>query len=94
MIVAVGLSATMTEFLDRGRSGSNASTFLTRLQVGSAVVDSRVIAALYRSRVSTGAILLMIVAALVAVGRGAVRIRGGRWGARLAPPDLERSGSR
>jgi uncharacterized membrane-anchored protein len=66
MIITVGLSATMTEFLDRGRSGSNASTFLTRLQVGGAVVDSRAIAALYRSRVSTGAILLMIVAALVA----------------------------
>jgi uncharacterized membrane-anchored protein len=67
MVVTVGLSATMTEFLDRGRSGSNASTFLTRLQVGGAIVDSRVIAALYRSRVSTGAVVLMIVAALVAV---------------------------
>lgn len=67
MIVTVGLSATMTEFLDRGRSGSNASTFLTRLQVGGAIVDSRVIAALYRSRVSIGAIVLMVVAALVAV---------------------------
>ena len=44
MIVTVGLSATMAEFLDRGRSGSNASTFLTRLQIGGAVVDSRVIA--------------------------------------------------
>ncbi|HEY0816650.1 MAG TPA: putative cytokinetic ring protein SteA [Pseudonocardia sp.] len=67
LVVTVGLSATMTEFLDRGRSGSNASTFLTRLQVGGAIVDSRVIAALYRSRVSTGAIVLMIIAALVAV---------------------------
>ncbi|MBA3906875.1 MAG: thiamine pyrophosphokinase [Pseudonocardiales bacterium] len=67
MIVTVGLSATMTEFLDRGRSGSNASTFLTRLQVGGAIVDSRVIAALYRSRVSIGAIVLMVAAALVAV---------------------------
>ena len=45
MIVTVGLSATMAEFLDRGRSGSNASTFLTRLQVGGAIVDSRAIAA-------------------------------------------------
>ena len=68
MIVTVGLSATMTEFLDRGRSGSNASTFLTRLQVGGAIVDSRVIAALYRSRVSTGAIVLLIIAALIAAG--------------------------
>ena len=30
----------MSEFLDRGRSGSNASTFLTRLQVGGKVVDA------------------------------------------------------
>lgn len=67
MVVTVGLSATMTEFLDRGRSGSIASTFLTRLQVGGAIVDSRVIAALYRSRVSMGAIVLMVLAALVAV---------------------------
>lgn len=65
-VVTVGLSATMAEFLDRGRSGSNASTFLTRLQLGGALVDSRVIAALYRSRISTGAILLMIGAVLAA----------------------------
>lgn len=68
LIVTVGLSATMVEFLDRGRSGSNASTFLTRLQVGGALVDGRVLASLYRSRISTGAILLMIAAAVVAIG--------------------------
>ncbi|GAA2541119.1 putative cytokinetic ring protein SteA [Pseudonocardia hydrocarbonoxydans] len=67
MVVTVGLSASMAEFLDRGRSGSNASTFLTRLQLGGTLVDGRVIAALYRSRVSLGAILLMVGAALVAV---------------------------
>ena len=67
MVVTVGLSATMGEFLDRGRAGSNASTFLTRLQLGGALVDSRVITALYRSRVSTGAILLLIGAAVVAI---------------------------
>jgi uncharacterized membrane-anchored protein len=67
LVVTVGLSASMAEFLDRGRSGSNASTFLTRLRVGGALVDSRVIATLYRSRLSIGAILLMIAAVLVAV---------------------------
>ena len=66
LVVTVGLSATMAEFLDRGRSGSNASTFLTRLQLGGALVDARVIAALYRSRISAGAILLLIGAVLVA----------------------------
>jgi len=68
LVVTVGLSASMAEFLDRGRSGSNASTFLTRLQLGGTLVDGRVIAALYRSRVSFGAIVLMVAAALVAVG--------------------------
>ncbi|NMI00151.1 putative cytokinetic ring protein SteA [Pseudonocardia acidicola] len=67
LIVTVGLTASMAEFLDRGRSGSNASTFLTRLQLGGTLVDGRVIAALYRSRISFGAIALMIGAALVAV---------------------------
>lgn len=67
LVVTVGLSASMAEFLDRARSGSNASTFLTRLQLGGTLVDGRVIASLYRSRVSLGAILLMIGAALVAI---------------------------
>ena len=67
LVVTVGLSANMAEFLDRGRAGSNASTFLTRLQLGGTLVDSRVIATLYRSRISVGAILLLISAAVVAV---------------------------
>jgi uncharacterized membrane-anchored protein len=67
VVVTVGLSASMAEFLDRGRSGSNASTFLTRLQLGGTLVDGRVIASLYRSRVSLGAVVLMVMAALVAV---------------------------
>lgn len=67
LIATVGLSASMGEFLDRGRTGSNASTFLTRLQVGGRLVDGTVIAALYRSRISFGAILLMIFAAVVAI---------------------------
>jgi uncharacterized membrane-anchored protein len=67
LVVTVGLSASMAEFLDRGRSGSIASTFLTRLQLGGTLVDGRVIATLYRSRVSSGAVLLMVAAAVVAV---------------------------
>jgi uncharacterized membrane-anchored protein len=67
VVVTVGLSASMAEFLDRGRSGSNASTFLTRLQLGGALVDGRVVAALYRSRVSAGAALLLVAAAVAAV---------------------------
>lgn len=67
MIVTVGLSASMGEFLDRGRTGSNASTFLTRLQTGGHVVDGRVVAALYRGRVTGWAVLLLLAAAVVAV---------------------------
>lgn len=66
MVVTVGLSASMAEFLDRGRSGSNASTFLTRLQLGGTLVDGRVIASLYRSRTPFGAIVLLVAAAVVA----------------------------
>ncbi|TCK24683.1 putative cytokinetic ring protein SteA [Pseudonocardia endophytica] len=67
MIVTVGLSATMGEFLDRGRSGSNASTFLTRLQTGGSVVDGELIASMYRGRTMVGPILLLVLAAIVAV---------------------------
>ncbi|HXV92854.1 MAG TPA: putative cytokinetic ring protein SteA [Pseudonocardia sp.] len=65
-IVTVGFSATMAEFLDRGRSGANASTFLTRLQVGGALVDGRVVAQLYRSRLTLGVVLTLVTAALAA----------------------------
>jgi len=67
LIVTVGMSAGMVEFLDRGRSGINASTFLTRLQVGGVLVDSGVIATLHRSRISTAAVLLLLGAVAVAV---------------------------
>jgi uncharacterized membrane-anchored protein len=68
VIVAVGFGGTMADFLDRGRTGSNASTFLTRLQVGGTLVDGRVLAALYRSRISAGVVALLVVAAAVAIG--------------------------
>ena len=67
MIITVGLSASMGEFLDRGRSGSNASTFLTRLQTGGTVVDARVVAALHRNRISGWLVALLLVAAASAV---------------------------
>ena len=66
MIITVGLSATMGEFLDRGRSGSNASTFLTRLQTGGRVVDGRVVADLYRNRISGWVVLLLLLAVVTA----------------------------
>jgi uncharacterized membrane-anchored protein len=67
LVITVGFQATLHEFLDRGRSGSNPSTFLTRLRLGSKLVDGHAVAALYRSRVSAGAVLLIVLAAVLAV---------------------------
>jgi uncharacterized membrane-anchored protein len=66
LVVAVGSHATLTEFLDRGRTGM-ASTFLTRLRLGAKVVDAHSVARLYRTRISGAALLLLVVAALLAV---------------------------
>ena len=77
MIITVGLSATMTEFLDRGRPGSNASTFLTRLQTGGRVVDGRVVAALHRNRISGWLALLLLLAAAGGGGRRAAGVARG-----------------
>jgi uncharacterized membrane-anchored protein len=66
LIGTVGLSASMAEFLDRGRAAGNASTFLTRLQVGGTLVDGAALAVLYRSRVPLTAILLLLLAVLAA----------------------------
>jgi uncharacterized membrane-anchored protein len=71
MIVTVGTHATLTEFLDRGRAGM-ASTFLTRLRVGGKLVDAKAVHRMYRSRISGGALLLLVLAALVAVAAAMV----------------------
>lgn len=67
LIVAVGTHATLVEFLDKGRSGM-ASTFLTRLRVGSKLVDAKGVSRLYRQRISNGQVLLLVAAGLAAVG--------------------------
>ena len=67
LVVTVGFQATLREFLDHGRSGSNPSTFLTRLKLGTKLVDGKAVAALHRNRVSLGAVVLLVVAALVVV---------------------------
>jgi uncharacterized membrane-anchored protein len=45
-----------------------ASTFLTRLRVGGKLVDAKGVSRLYRSRISTGALLLLVLAAFIAIG--------------------------
>ena len=67
LIVTAGHTATIEEFFDRSRQQSNPSTFLTRLKVGEKLVDAKAVATLYRSRVSGGAIALLVLAMLIAV---------------------------
>ena len=67
LIVTVGAAASLDEFFDRGRRDNNPATFLTRLKVGTKLVDAKAVSTLYRSRVSGGAIALLILAALIAV---------------------------
>jgi uncharacterized membrane-anchored protein len=66
LIVAVGSHANMVEFLDKGRAGM-ASTFLTRLRVGSKLVDAKGVSRLYRSRISMWSLLLLTLAAAVTI---------------------------
>lgn len=67
LIVTVGSHATLLEFLDRGRAGM-ASTFLTRLRLGGKLVDAKAASRLHRSRISAAALLVLVLAAVVAVG--------------------------
>ncbi len=66
IIVAVGTHNTLVEFLDKGRAGM-ASTFLTRLRVGGKLVDAKGVSRLYRSRISTWQLALLVLAGLLAL---------------------------
>ncbi|HZE14937.1 MAG TPA: putative cytokinetic ring protein SteA, partial [Mycobacterium sp.] len=67
LLVTAGHTANIETFFDRTRQHSNPSTFLTRLRVGEKLVDARAVATLYRSRISGGAIALLVLTMLVAV---------------------------
>lgn len=67
LIVAVGTHATLVEFLDKGRSGM-ASTFLTRLRVGGKLIDAKGVSRLYRHRIPTWQLVLLLLAGLFALG--------------------------
>jgi uncharacterized membrane-anchored protein len=77
LIVAVGTHATLVEFLDKGRGGM-ASTFLTRLRLGSKLVDAKGVSRLYRSRISSAALLLLVLAAFIAIGAALAVSEAGR----------------
>jgi uncharacterized membrane-anchored protein len=77
LIVAVGTHATLVEFLDKGRGGM-ASTFLTRLRLGGKLVDAKGVSRLYRSRISTAALVVLVLAAFVAIGSAVAVSAAGR----------------
>jgi uncharacterized membrane-anchored protein len=77
LIVAVGTHATLVEFLDKGRSGM-ASTFLTRLRVGSKLIDAKGVSRLYRSRISGWWLLLMLAVGILALGAAMWATEGGK----------------
>lgn len=64
LIVAVGTHFSLEEFLDKGRAGMS-STFLTRLRIGSKLVDAKGIGRLWeaQSRLRMGHFLLILFAA-------------------------------
>ena len=66
LIVSVGAHLNLTEFLDKQRSGMS-STFLTRLRVGETLVDAKGVSRLYRSRISSLSLLLLVLGAVVAM---------------------------
>jgi uncharacterized membrane-anchored protein len=66
VIVGVGTHATLEEFLDRSRDGL-AGTYLTRLKIGTRLVDAAAVPTLYSGRVRPRHLLLVTLACLVAL---------------------------
>lgn len=77
LIVALGTHVTLVEFLDKGRAGM-ASTFLTRLRVGSKLVDAKGVSRLYRQRISNLQIAALLLAGLAALGVALAATPGGQ----------------
>ncbi len=67
VVVPVGDPATLEQFIDRDRS-DQASSVLTRLRLGTTVVDAASVPLLYTGRVRTWQVLLVLLAALVVLG--------------------------
>ena len=66
-LVGVGLNARLEDFLDPRRAGL-ASTFATRLKVGSRLVDASAVPALHTSGSSNGQVVALLLTGVVAVG--------------------------
>lgn len=79
VIVLVGGHTSLVEFLDRGPTEMS-SAFLTRLRVGSKLVDAKAVGEFYTNRISAWPILLMLLLGVLAVGAAiAVTPVGESW---------------
>lgn len=80
LIVTVGTHATLDEFLDSQRSGM-ASAFLTRLKIGSKLVDAKGVPELYAGRIRLWHLALVLLAGVIAllVAVAATPVGGGWW---------------
>lgn len=67
VIILVGGHTSLVEFLDRGPTDMS-STFLTRLRVGTKLVDAKSVSEFYNHRIKAWPIILVLVFALLAVG--------------------------
>jgi len=67
VIVLVGGHTSLVEFLDRGPTDMS-STFLTRLRVGTKLVDAKSVSEFYNHRISVWPILLLLLLGVLAVG--------------------------
>ena len=81
LIVAVGTHSNLMDFLDKGRAGM-ASTFLTRLKIGSKLMDAKGVSRLYRRTPGAKELLILAAAAaapvlVIAYQSPAVRTWGG-----------------
>jgi uncharacterized membrane-anchored protein len=66
LIVAVGTHSNLIDFLDKGRAGM-ASTFLTRLKIGSKLVDAKGVSRLYKRIAGFRELGILVAAASVPV---------------------------
>ncbi len=69
-IVTAGCERTLTAMLDSGRTQA-AAAFVTRLRVGSRLLDATAVAQLHRPRISGWLVALLVVVALLVLGAAA-----------------------
>ncbi|MDQ3155811.1 MAG: putative cytokinetic ring protein SteA [Actinomycetota bacterium] len=67
VIVLAGGHRSLVEFLDRGPTDMS-STFLTRLRVGSKLVDAKSVGEFYNHRISAWPVLMLLMLGVLAVG--------------------------